>query len=127
MNILARLLLCVALGLISLAQADELGRLFFSKEERKQLDQHQTLRVAGKDGASEQPHSIVVNGIIQRSDGSRTAWINGKAQQNAPGKNLTTVPVTAPGKSESTEVKVGQRLIIDNIPPPKTGTPSTSK
>jgi hypothetical protein len=124
---MARLSLCVALGLYSLAQADELGRLFFSRDERKQLDQHLTLRVAGKDGANEQPHYIVVNGIIQHSDGSRTAWINGKAQNNAPGKNPTTVPVTAPGKSESIEVKVGQRLIIDNIPQSQTETPTTSK
>jgi hypothetical protein len=124
---MARLSLCAALGLTSLAQADELGRLFFSKEERKQLDQHLALRVAGKDGSIDQPHYIVVNGIIQYADGSRTAWINGKAQRNAPGKNPTTVPVTAPGKNESIEVKVGQRLIIDNIPPPKTETPATSK
>jgi hypothetical protein len=127
MNILARLLFCVALGLVSIAQADELGRLFFSKEERKQLDQHQTLRIAGKTEAIDQPHFIVVNGIIQRSDGSRTAWVNGKAQRNAPGKNPATVPVTAPGKNESIEVKVGQRLIIDNTPPPQTAIPPASK
>ncbi len=122
-----RFALCIALGLCSIAQAEDLGRLFFSRDERKLLDQHQTLRVAGKDGANEQPHYIVVNGIIQHSDGSRTAWINGKAQHNAPGKNPTTVPVTAPGKNESIEVKVGQRLIIDNIPPPQIETPPTSK
>jgi hypothetical protein len=124
---IVRFALCVALGLGSIAQADELGRLFFSRDERKQLDQHQTLRVAGKEGANEQPHYIVVNGVIQYSDGSRTAWINGKAQRNAPGKNPSTVPVTAPGKTESIEVKVGQRLIIDNIPPPQTETPPTLK
>jgi hypothetical protein len=127
MRILARLALCVVIVLVSTAQADDLGRLFFSKAERKQLDQHLSLRVAGKDGQNEQPHYLVVNGVIQHSDGSRTAWINGKAQHNAPGKNPSTVPVTAPGKTEAIEVKVGQRLNIDNIPPPLSEAPPTSK
>ncbi len=127
MKTMAGFALCLALELVSVAQADELGRLFFSRDERKQLDQHLTLRVAGKDGANEPPHYIVVNGVIQHNDGSRTAWINGKAQHNAPGKNPSSVPVTAPGKSESIEVKVGQRLIIDNLPPSSTETPASSK
>jgi hypothetical protein len=110
-----RIAFLIALGALPVAQADELGRLFFSQDERHQLDQHHALGVAGKDRESAQPF-MFVNGIIQHSDGSRTVWINGRAHRNSPGKNPNTATVTIPGKSESIEVKVGQRLMIDNTP-----------
>lgn len=116
MNSAARLALLVALGQIPMVQAGELGRLFFSPDERKQLDQLHAQHIISKDGSNDQS-ILIVNGLIQRSDGSRTAWVNGKAQHNAPGKNTNAVPVTLPGKSESIEVKVGQRLLLDNLPP----------
>lgn len=116
----------LALGLIQIAQADELGRLFFSQDERHQLDQHHALGTPGKDSESAQPF-VVVNGVIQHSDGNRTVWINGRAQRNTPGKNPNTVTVTMPGKNESIEVKVGQRLMIDNAPSSKPETSTISK
>ena len=121
-----RFVFLLALGTLPVAQADELGRLFFSQDERHQLDQHHVLGVAGKDSESAQPY-IVVNGVIQHSNGSRTVWINGRAQRNSPGKNANTVTVTMPGKNESVEVKVGQRLMIDNAPPSQPETSTTSK
>lgn len=121
----ALIALLMAPGLISQVCADELGRLFFTPEERQQLDQQHARHAAGKDEAAPQPF-ITVNGVIQHGDGSRTAWINGKAQHNAPGKTPNTVSVTMPGKSESIEVKVGQRLLLDNLPLPKTETPAPS-
>ena len=116
MNTAVRLVFLGALGLIPAAQADELGRLFFSPDERQQLDQ-QHVRQTNRENGANTPSIIIVNGLIQHSDGSRTVWINGKAQQIAPGKNINTVPVTLPGKNESIEVKVGQRLWLDNLPP----------
>ena len=123
----ARLLACfLTLGLTQIAQADELGRLFFSQDERHQLDQHHALVAPGKDSESAQPF-VVVNGVIQHSNGNRTVWINGRAQRNTPGKNPNTVTVTMPGKNESIEVKVGQRLMIDNTPSPQPETSSISR
>ena len=118
--------LLFSFGLIPMAQAKELGRLFFTPDERQQLDQKLARHETGNDETTAQPF-ITVNGVIQHSDGSRTAWINGKAQHNAPGKNPNTVPVTVPGKRDSIEVKVGQRLMIDNLPQSKADTPPTSK
>ena len=115
MKAIAQIAFLFVVGLISVARAEDLGRLFFSPEERQQLDQKVERRAAGKEESVAQPF-IVVNGIVQHSDGSRTAWINGKTQHNAPGKNPNTVPVTVPGKSRSIEVKVGQRLLLDNLP-----------
>ena len=115
MNTAVRLVFLGALGLIPAAQADELGRLFFSPDERQQLDQ-QHVRQTNRENGANTPSIIIVNGLIQHSDGSRTVWINGKAQHIAPGKNTDTVPVALPGKNESIEVKVGQRLWLDNLP-----------
>jgi hypothetical protein len=116
----------LSFGLASKAQAAELGRLFFTPDERQQLDQ----KFARHETGNEEPESkpfISVNGVIQRSDGSRTVWINGKAQHNAAGKNPNTAPVTVPGKHESIEVKVGQRLLIDSLPQSKADTPPAAK
>jgi len=127
MRIAGQLVFLIALGIIQMAEADELGRLFFSQDERHQLDQHHALGATGKDSESSQPF-VVVNGVIQHSNGSRTVWINGRAQLNAPGKNANTVTVTVPGKNESVEVKVGQRLMIDNTTTSSsTETPTVSK
>ena len=126
MKAIAQIAFLFVVGLIPVARAAELGRLFFTPEERQQLDQHLELHTAGKEESVAQS-SIVVNGVVQHSDGSRTAWINGKAQHNAPGNNPNTVPVTVPGKSGSIEVKVGQRLLLDNLPVSKPETPPAAK
>jgi hypothetical protein len=100
----------IFLGLLSTARADELGRLFFTPAERKQLE----LQHALKPGNSDQAPSIVtVNGVIKRSDGSRIVWINGKAQQLTPSGNSDKIPVTVPGKKKPLEVKVGERIFLD--------------
>ena len=108
------------------SQADELGRLFFSPDERQAIDQQQTRHESGKDDPTEQT-AIVVNGVVQHGDGSRTAWINGKSRHNAPGKDSSTVDVTIPGKKSSVEVKVGQRLLLDNLPASPNDSPPASK
>ncbi len=127
----ARLALLVALSLTATAQAEELGRLFFSPTERNQLEQQQAQQArkarpeADAESEGSGPSVITVNGLIQRNDGSRIVWINGKAQKLAPGGDPNKVPVTVPGKSKPVEAKVGQRVIVDNPIPVKTPTPNT--
>lgn len=118
MSTMVQIVLLFVLGLIAPVRASELGRLFFSADERRQLDQQHVPKSTGEDDTNAQ--SIVVNGLIQHGNGIRTVWINGKAQRNAPGKSINAVPVTVPGKRESIEVKVGQRLLFDNLPSPDT-------
>ena len=122
----AQIAFLIFFGLTSVVQAGELGRLFFTPEERQQIDQQVERRAAGKEESVAQS-SIVVNGVVQHSDGSRTAWINGKTQHNAPGRNPNTVPLNVPGKSGSIEVKVGQRLLLDNLPVSKSEAPPAAK
>jgi hypothetical protein len=74
----------VALG-ISLAgamnaQAQELGRLFFTPEQRAALDARRKARVPDKPAAVPVTESPVtrVNGAVQRSGGKSTVWVNGE-------------------------------------------------
>lgn len=110
MNRTACFALLVSIGLISTARADELGRLFFTPSERKQLELQHALQSGSHSGDQS---VITVNGVIKRSDGSRIVWINGKAQQLTPGGNSDKIPVTVPGKKKPLEVKVGERIFLD--------------
>jgi hypothetical protein len=107
------LLLLALLGLFPAAQAAELGRLFFTPEQRQQLD------MTGHSGDnSAQRNFIIVNGVVQKQGGKRTVWINGTAQTAERGNDRTpaTVPVTVPGRSRTVQLKVGQKLMLDTAP-----------
>ncbi len=53
------------------AQAAGLGRLFFTPEQRRGRD-----RQAGLEDSA----TLVINGVMRRSDGKATVWINGAPQ-----------------------------------------------
>lgn len=114
------------------AQADVLGRLFFTPAERQQLElrqsqlELQTQLTADKGNESGNQSVITINGIIQRGDGSRIVWINGKAQKIEAGGDPNKAPIRIPGKSKPLEVKVGQRVLIKNPSPAKNSSSTTS-
>ena len=90
--------------------AKELGRLFFTAEQRAQLEYSQQ-----KNGpAPGNARSLTVNGIVQKHGGERTVWINGvpqpagKSDERAP----ESAPVTLPGQSKQIKIKVGQKVFI---------------
>lgn len=55
------------------AGAEPLGRLFFSPDERAMLDRMRQKNSGSTVSATEQ---ITLNGIVRRSSGKTTAWIN---------------------------------------------------
>jgi len=63
------------------AGAQELGRLFFTPEQRAALDARRKARVPDKPAATPQAESPVtrINGAVQRSGGKSTVWVNGEA------------------------------------------------
>ena len=63
------------------AAAQELGRLFFTPDQRAALDARRKARVPDKPAATPQVESPVtrVNGVVQRSGGKSTVWVNGEA------------------------------------------------
>ncbi len=100
-------------------QAAELGRLFFTPQERAQLERQHVLSA---DEAVSDSRALVVNGMIQRDGGKRTIWINGEQQAagSADARTPATVPVILPGQKVPVKVKVGQRLMLDQpAAPPK--------
>ena len=76
-------LLC-ALALIAASSPpacaeDELGRLFFTPERRQILDRQRELNIQETQAIPEEP-TFTINGVVTRSSGKQTAWINGVAQ-----------------------------------------------
>ena len=60
-------------------RAQELGRLFFTPEQRAALDARRKARVPDKP-AAERPASPTtrLDGYVKRSDGPSTVWVNGE-------------------------------------------------
>ena len=75
-------ILLLAFGLLApAAQAQELGRLFFTPEQRSSLDARRKARIPDK------PAAVVVaapvtrlDGYVKRSAGPATVWINGEVR-----------------------------------------------
>lgn len=110
------LLVLGTLGLLGCAEAGELGRLFYTPQQRQQLEFQQAQ--TGEASSGGRGH-IIVNGVVQRQGGNRTVWINGVPQTAGRSNDKTpaSVPVTVPGKSRPVQVKVGQRLLLEGAAP----------
>jgi hypothetical protein len=109
-------LLLTLCNLLPSVQAGELGRLFYTPQQRQQMESHDSSG-SSEDGGHR--NYIVVNGVVQKRGGNRTVWINGAAQSSERGNDRTpaAVPVTVPGKSRPVQLKVGQRLMLDSTAP----------
>lgn len=100
---------------IPAAQAETMGRLFYTPQQRTQLD-FAYARSATPDGKSP---VLTVNGIVQKNDGTRTVWINGVAQTTRGPKNRNPAAETVqvPGKSVPVRLKVGDKILLDQTAP----------
>ncbi len=116
-----------ALGVIAstLTHAEELGRLFFTPEQRAQLD-YSYAREARPGGNND--GELILNGIVQKHGGKRTAWINGVPQQAGSSDERTpeSVSVAIPGQNKSIQLKVGQRVLLSPPLVPDTSKTNTS-
>lgn len=109
--------------------AAEIGRFFFTPAQRATLDvaRKQNVRVeigneeterapAAPAAAAPTAHTLRLNGMIQRSDGKNTVWLNNKpvTDQSAGGVNISTsrndtrVKLVVPENGRSMDLKVGQ-------------------
>lgn len=101
------------------AHAEEpLGRLFLTPEKREILDRQRALNVLESQTTNEEPE-IRVNGLVRRSSGKRTTWINGQAQNDEDARTGIVARPDSRGAGrvlvESSEdprasVKVGESL-----------------
>ena len=59
----------------------ELGRLFFTPEQRREFDRQRDTKTEDKPLAASAP-TLTIDGIVTRSSGKRTVWINGAAHND---------------------------------------------
>lgn len=60
-------------------QASAVGRLFFTPEQREQLDLLRLKKVVASQAKDEPPPEIITyEGIVRRTDGQTTVWVNNK-------------------------------------------------
>ncbi len=108
-----------AAGLIAatLCRAEPLGRLFFTPEQRAQLEYSNSQN----NDLGNSARALTVNGIVQKHGGKRTAWINGVPQQagNSDERAPDSLLVTVPGSSKPAKVKVGQKVLINPATDPE--------
>lgn len=107
-----RLSLLLLLLLTAQAEANGLGRLFYTPAERQQLDRQY---VPETGPLTDNSRTLIVNGVVQREGGKRTIWVNGKQQPagTADSRTPASVPVAIPGRPNPVRVKVGERLDLD--------------
>ena len=103
----ATFLLGVATGQV--AAQENLGRLFFTEQQRQDLDRRRQANI--REAAIIVESSVTVNGQVSRSSGRSTTWINGVPQESTK-KPLDPARVTLPGGdgAPSVSLKIGQTL-----------------
>lgn len=110
-------ILCLALLSAYPASAEISGRLFFTPEQRAMLDnaRRQNIQQATEEQAA-MSGGMTFNGVVQRSDGRATLWVNNRPMSGAdasnrfgPAKNGSPV-LKMPYPGQSIDLKVGQRL-----------------
>jgi hypothetical protein len=83
----ARLAVHAALALAALAPAlpaaaDDLGRLFYTPQQRQELDRRRASNIQEKQEVVVES-SVTVSGHVARSSGKTTTWVNGVPQYDA--------------------------------------------
>lgn len=123
MNLLRNAALIVGAFASASAPAEEpFGRLFFTPAQRGTLDAGKNIRAsrtAKVPDAPRGPREVTLNGVVTRSDGESTVWVNGRAlgKRPAPGISATAsgadpaaAQVNMGGARKTVQMRVGQRL-----------------
>ena len=103
-----------------------LGRLFFTPAQRLALEEARRKNVRAEVQAEEKPkappvRNVSVTGVVRRSDGESTVWVNGKPVDGATDDGLkvritagqqAAVIVQDPAQGRTVRLKVGQRADV---------------
>jgi len=118
---LALSLCLLAPGLTHAAADDDLGRLFRTPERRAQLDEMRRRNIPIVSQSQTVMNSIALQGIVRRSSGHTTLWINGQPVQDSSIRvhdNSVRVPL---GNGQTHSLKVGERLEFSSQSAPGEG------
>lgn len=97
-RILAAAAALVCLGSAAPVNAEPLGRLFFTPERRAALERQRQLNIQ-ETRATIEGATLSVSGIVQRSGGRSTAWVNGAPVDEKSTGVSVQLDRTAPGKA----------------------------
>ncbi len=120
-----RIGLAMILALAATAQAENMGRLFFTPEQRLLLDnaRGQKVKIEVEEQAAEPaPEIVSLNGVVKRDDGQTTVWLNNRAVSDRKSAGGVTIhpqgtasdPVlfTIPQIERVVTLRVGQNLDV---------------
>ena len=119
MRPVAALLLACALLAPGAVPAQELGRLFFTPEQRDALDARRKARLPDKPVALAPSPTTRIDGSVQRSSGRSTVWIDGAAVPDGTqpeglrvrrGGDPSRINVTVGEEGRRIELRVGETL-----------------
>lgn len=107
---MSRFAFALLLLFVQAAEAQELGRLFFTPEQREALDARRRARVPDKPAAAVVASPVTrVDGYVKRSGGPPTVWINGESMTDTVPDD-GRVPVTAGEGGARARLKPGESL-----------------
>ena len=116
-NTFRPIILCLVLLAAHPASAEIPGRLFFTPDQRAMLDnaRRQNIQQSTEEQAA-MSGGVNFNGIVQRSDGRTTLWVNNRPVSGTDASNRfgsrrngsSVLKMSSPG--QSVDLKVGQRL-----------------
>mgnify|MGYP005810831845 CR=1 FL=1 len=95
----------------------QLGRLFFTPERRQALDRQRLSNI--QEAQSLEGETLSLDGVVQRSSGKSTLWINGRAQDAHDAGNGVSARLTprdpgiaqiVPGEEAPIRLKVGEEI-----------------
>jgi hypothetical protein len=101
------------------AAAQELGRLFFTPEQRAALNARRAARLPDKPAAVAESPTTRVDGYVKRSSGKSTVWVDGEALPDGlqleglrlqRGNDPTRVTVTIGEDGRRIVLRVGETL-----------------
>jgi hypothetical protein len=128
LGMLLMLAAALAVSTPAAAQQDAMGRLFFTPAQRSSLDVARSQRARAtlaterteEQPAEPQEQTISYGGMVRRSDGKSTVWINGRPvteQEAAAGATVVgrvgadgSVSLQVPQSGRSVQLKPGQSL-----------------
>lgn len=121
MKWLAALLLLVIVQIVQAADPAPIGRIFFSPEQRAQLDTLRTQKAVASQVRDEPvPENVSYNGIVRRSDGKASVWINSELLTETDLRNKQSIVgsigrdgrVTLQAPQAAVKLKVGQSATL---------------
>jgi hypothetical protein len=105
--ILALTLLYLCTPAVTLAE--ELGRLFFTPQQRQDLDRRRATNRAEEEAPQIKEGPLTLEGHVQRSSGKAVTWVNGVPQYDSRASRDPTRVTLVPNEGEpGVSLKIGQ-------------------